>query len=99
MMRPRMIKGYREFASGWTELKPRRVIRGDERNPAAISENPKAEAMLAMIKSQKLTIKQISRRTGMTWAEVEQTLIWMENHVCLFTEDETGRLQIYEEGK
>jgi hypothetical protein len=99
LTQPRAIKGYREFASGWNESKPRRTSEDRTRNAEAISENPKAEVILGIIKREKLTIRQIAKRAGVTWGEAELILIWIENHVCLLTEDDFGRLQIYKEGR
>jgi len=56
----------------------------------------RAMRVLDLITCGSLTIYQISRRAGLWRIQVELALIWLDEHVCLTTEDESGRIGIYQ---
>ena len=58
--------------------------------------NRRAMTVLDLIVSDALTIGQIAKRTGLWAIQVEAALMWLDNNGCLLTEDDNGRIGIYQ---
>ena len=57
----------------------------------------RAEKILEIIQKESLREHQIAVRMGLSGYQVENALIFIENNLCLLSQDEGGRIHIFEE--
>ena len=57
----------------------------------------RAEQILDIIRKEGLKEHQIAVMLGVSDYQVENALIFIENNICLLSQDEAGRIFVYEE--